>query len=118
MPLFNPVSGGETWSSVSGTSATLASNNGYIANNASRVSFALPTTAVVGQIFSISGVGAGGWKITQAAGQSIHVGASTTTVGTGGSIASNSAQDSVKIVCTVANTTFNIVSNIGSIVIT
>jgi hypothetical protein len=45
----------------------------YIANNASRVVFTLPSTVAIGTILEVVGKGAGGWKIAQNASQLIHV---------------------------------------------
>ena len=99
---------------VSGTSATMAANNGYIANNASLVTLTLPSSASVGDIVQVSGQGVGGWKIAQTSGQSIIFNCNTTTVGTGGSISSTLPSDTLTIMCTVANTTFNVISSQGN----
>src|ERR1035437_1004535 len=62
---------GITWANVTGTSVQAAPNTGYLANNAGQVNVTLPTSAVLGDIVQISGIGAGGWKIVQNAGQTI-----------------------------------------------
>lgn len=97
------------WTEVTGTSATMVGNNGYIANNAGVVTLTLPATAVVGKEISVVGQGAGGWLIAQNASQTINVGSSATTSGTGGSVASTNRYDSINLICTVANTTWTTV---------
>jgi hypothetical protein len=107
---------GETWTDVTGTTQTIAPSNGYTASNASPVAFALPTTAAYGTIFEIStGTTAGGWTVTQAAGQSIQFGDVATTTGVTGSLASTMKGDSIRVLCTVANTTFQVLSSTGNI---
>ena len=109
-------SGSIPWTTET-SSASMAVNNGYISNSASLITLTLPTTAAVGSLFYVTGQGAGGWKIAQNASQSINFGSSTTTVGTGGSLASTLTYDSVTIVCIVANTTFNVIASIGNITV-
>lgn len=95
---------GMTWTNVTGTSASMAIDNGYIANNAGLVSLLLPVTAAVGTTLAVTGFGAGGWRITQNAGQLIQVGAVVSTTGVGGSVSSTNQFDSIFLVCVVANT--------------
>jgi ligand-binding sensor protein len=66
-----PAGAGVTWVNVTGTSQQAASNTGYIANNAAQVTITLPPSPAFGDVIQVSGVGAGGWKIAQNAGQSI-----------------------------------------------
>lgn len=106
-----------TWNTTSGTSATLAVNNGYFANNAGVVTYTLPTTAAVGDEIVVAYQGAGGWAIAQNALQSIVAGNVTSTVGTGGSIASTAAGDNITLVCQVANTTFIVTDGIGNLTV-
>jgi hypothetical protein len=94
------------YSPVTASFQGMAANQGYIANNASLVTFALPTTIAVGGMVAVAGQGAGGWKITQSAGQQINLGNLPTTVGVGGSLQSTNRYDNIKLMCIVANTTF------------
>ncbi len=94
------------WTEVTGTSQPMLPNNGYIANNAALVTLALPATAVLGDKLEVIGKGAGGWTISQAASQQIHIGANSTAVGIGGSVSSQNQYDSLTLICTVANTTW------------
>lgn len=107
--------GGITWNEVTGTSQSMAVDNGYIANNASLVTLTLPATAAVGKVVRVSGKGAGGWKIAQNASGIIHFGNSDTTTGTGGYLQSTHQRDSVELVCVVANNEWNIISSVGNI---
>jgi hypothetical protein len=69
------VSGTIAWQNVTGTSQQAQPNTGYLANNAAQVTITLPTAPNLGDIVRVSGVGAGGWKIAQNAGQSIQAAA-------------------------------------------
>lgn len=109
--------GGFTWNTVSGTSASLAASNGYITDNVGLVTLTLPASATVGDTFHITGLGAGGWLIAQNSGQLIHFGASVTTTGVGGSLASTNQYNTITLVCTVTDTTFNVLSSIGNITV-
>lgn len=102
---------------VTGTSATMVANNLYIANNAGLVTLTLPATAAQGTILEIVGNGAGGWLIAQNAGQSINDGISSTTVGATGSLASTQRYNALRLVCVLANTTWNVVSSQGNFTI-
>lgn len=101
---------------VTGTSQSASVNTKYIANNAALVTITLPTTVAQGQQILIRGKGAGGWRLSQNSGQTIH-GASDSTTGTGGYIASQSRYDTVALECITANTDFIIISNRGTLTI-
>ncbi|GAA3977020.1 hypothetical protein [Mucilaginibacter dorajii] len=98
------------------TSQAASVDTKYIANNAGLVVITLPTAATLGQQLHIRGKGVGGWKVAQNSGQTIH-GATSTTTGTSGSIASQSQYDTVTLECIVANSDFVIVSNTGTLTI-
>jgi hypothetical protein len=88
---INALGGGLTWTSVTGTTQSMAVNNGYIANNAGLVTATLPATSAVGDTVAITGINnATGWKIAQNAGNTIFFGTSSTTAGTGGFLVVNS----------------------------
>jgi hypothetical protein len=95
-----------TYNTTSGTSASLVAGNAYFANNASLVTYTLPSTAAVGDVFKIFYRGAGNFKVAQNAGQSIICGNLTTTSGTGGSVTGVDAGTILTLTCQVANTTF------------
>lgn len=120
MPLYQPsvaiVSSPSTNPPVeiTGTSQQAVVNTRYIANNASLVTITMPTTANVGDQVLIRGKGAGGWKLAQNSGQTIH-GASDTTTGTSGYLQSQTSRDTVSIECTTANTDWTIIGNRGTL---
>lgn len=103
VPSITTVGGLIGWTEVTGTSQTAVVNNGYICNNVALVTVTLPSTATVGQVVSIRGSGAGGWKIAQNASGQINVGTSATTAGVGGSVASSNRYDCVDLICITAN---------------
>lgn len=109
--------GSLAWTDVTGTTQAMAVNNGYTANNAGLVTLTLPSTAAYGSLLAVVGKGAGGWKIAQNASQLIHFGQSTTTTGTGGSLASTLQYDVVYVICTVANLEFTVVQSIGNLTV-
>jgi hypothetical protein len=107
---------GEAWTNVTGATQTIAPGNGYTASNAGSVAFTLPAVAAYGTIFEITtGTTSGGWNVVQLAGQSIQFGDVVTTTGVTGSLASTAKGDSIKVLCTVANTTFQVLSSTGNI---
>jgi hypothetical protein len=62
-------------------------------------------------------MGAGGWTITQGAGQQVHFGNKDTTSGAGGSLASVHIRDAAELICCVADVEFNVISSVGNITI-
>lgn len=94
-------------------------NNGYITNKAGTAAvMTLPATAAVGSLISVVGRGATGWSVGQLAGQVIHMNSVSTTVGTGGSLASSAQYNSVMLLCIVANTEFTVISSQGILTVT
>lgn len=106
--------GGSTWQTI-GASQALAVNNGYICNAGGALSLSLPATASVGQIVEVTLDGSTSFTITQAAGQSIRFGNVVTTTGVGGSLVSTARGDTVRLVCSVANLNWNVVSSVGNL---
>jgi hypothetical protein len=105
-----------TWSVETGAAVAPAVNKGYITNRGGGITYTLPTTAAVGSIIRICSI-AGLWTIAQNAGESIVFGAFTTTVGAGGSLVATNVGDTIEIVCTVADTTWAVLSSIGNITV-
>ena len=104
-----------SWNNVATSTQALAVGNGYITNNgASLVTYSLPGTAAQGTEIKIAGYSSGGFTITQAAGQSIIVGTTTSTVGVGGSVSSTVASNQLTLLCTVANTTWTVFNERGN----
>jgi hypothetical protein len=70
----------------------------------------------VGSIIELATLGNFGWSIGQPAGVSITFGNVATTVGTGGSLTSIAGvDDSIRLLCVVANTTWTVLSVQGNI---
>jgi hypothetical protein len=65
---------GITWVDVTGSSVQASANTGYLADNTAQVTVTLPTNPVLGDLVQISGVGPGGWRLAQNAGQSVATG--------------------------------------------
>lgn len=109
------------WNTVSGTTQTLASNNGYVATNASMTTFTLPSSgANANSIIRLVGSSSGGWRIAQNAGQSIVCNDDATTVGVTGRVDTTgftgaTARSCVELICTTANTTWQIINANGNI---
>lgn len=113
----NAIGGGMTWTVVTGSTQVMAVNNGYVANYAGQLAFTLPTTSAVGDVVEVTGMNtAAGWKIAYTTGQQIFYGTSSATL-TSGSIAATNIRDTVKLVCIVANLTWNVVFSIGNITV-
>jgi hypothetical protein len=104
-----------SWSVITGTSQAAAINSGYLVNSATLSTITLPATAAVGSLLEIVGVGAGGWRLSQAAGQQVVFGNLSNTTGTGGQLNSTHQRDCIRLVCIVADTTWQVVSSIGNI---
>lgn len=103
-----------TYVDVTTSTQQLASNIKYKADSASLVTFTLPAAPVLGDQVFIRGYGAGGWKLAQNAGQTIH-GASNTTTGTGGYLASQTRFDCVTLECVIATTDWQIINQRGTL---
>ncbi|MFP3859265.1 MAG: hypothetical protein ACLFUW_00435 [Bacteroidales bacterium] len=111
------IDGGVAWTEVVVVGPTqMVVNNGYIANNSSRVELTLPLTATVGDRVRVVGKGSGGWQINQNAGQIIQTGDSTTTTGTSGTLQSSEDLAAVELLCTTTDTTWTILSSVGNLI--
>ena len=62
-------------------------------------------------------MGAGGWRVSQNAGQQIHFGILNTTTGTGGYLSSTQTYDTIRMVCNVENNEFTVIGAVGNITI-
>jgi len=108
-----------SWVNVTGITQAMAVNTGYLANNVALVTFTLPATAVQFSTIEVVGHGAGGWKISQNAGQQIIFGNTATTVGVTGSLASTNANDCVQFIASVggASTVWTVQSSVGNLTV-
>jgi len=116
-PSWQAAPGGLSWVVETTTSRAAAVNEGIITNNAGLVTITIPDTAAVGDILKITNIGAGLFAIAQNASEYIQFGNVTTTVGVGGSITAIDAGDSIELVCTLANTGWNVLSSVGNFTI-
>jgi hypothetical protein len=116
---INATGGGLTWTDVTGTSASMAVNNGYLADNVGLVTLTLPATAVQFSVIAVAGKGAGGWKIAQNAGQQIQFGSVASTSGATGFLASTNQFDCVYLLATVggASTVWQVLNSVGNITV-
>lgn len=117
LPTWSNPTDGVIVNQNSSSVTMVAGSRYYINNGASLVTATLPGTAAQGDIFIIVGGSSGGWKVGQAAGQTIHFDTTPTTAGTGGSLASTSQYNCIEIHCITANTTFVVVDSVGSITV-
>lgn len=110
---------GFTWTDVTGGSATVAAQNGYIADKSTLTTFTLPTNNAIGDTIVIVGKGTGGWEIVYTTGQNIIFGSSTTTT-TSGNLASTNTNDCCWLVCTTASASapiFSVINAVGNLTI-
>ncbi len=101
---INASGGGMTTVNVVSNTQTIAVNTRYICNDgATLITFALPATSAVGDVFIIVGKDTGLFTMTQAANQQIFVGTASSTLGATGTVTSNTAKCSIRLVCITAN---------------
>jgi hypothetical protein len=119
-PTFQTATPQSVVTPVAGTTQATLSNHTYIANNATQTVFTLPTTSAVGDIINIVGstLNTGGWEVTYTTGQSIRGPAGSSTTTTGNASTGAVAGQCMQIICTVANLTWVIQNNSGTITLT
>lgn len=105
-----------TWNNVTGISASMQQNNGYVTNNAGQVQLTMPATSSFGEVVSVCGYGSGGWKVLLNPLQNIVFGSVVSTTGTG-YLASTNQFDQIELLCVVANTTWVSRNSLGNITI-
>ncbi len=102
---------------VTTTSATLSTGNRYLCTNGALTTLTLPTTAAVGGVIRIDGVGTGGFRIAQNAGQKVSLLSVSTTTGGAGQVDSVDANSGLTLQCGVANTEFFIIQPNGNFIL-
>lgn len=108
------TSEGETWSVIT-ASQTAAIGHGYFCNKAGTLALTLPAASAVGDTVEVANINTTtGTQIAQAAGQQIFIGNTSTTLGATGTLTSTALGDTLRLVCRVANTTYQCVSMIGN----
>lgn len=98
---------------VKTTNAALAARTGYFDNSVGGLTFTLPSTSSIGDIYQVAAMNTGLFTIAQNASQSIIFNANATTSGAGGSIALTSTGGAISIICNVANTGFQVLTSLG-----
>ncbi|MEA4930421.1 MAG: tail fiber domain-containing protein [Anaerolineaceae bacterium] len=94
------------------TNTTGAINRMYIANSPTELTVTLPATSAVGSVIGVTGLGTGGFKVAAASGDNILIEGNDTGVTgylTGGKY------DTVYLMTTVANTTWQVVDYTGTL---
>lgn len=104
-----------SWVNSAATPVNMVANTQYLNNVVAAATFNMPATAAVGTMFELAGNGAGGWTIQMNAGQTANLNGSATSVA--GTLASTNQYNCIKLVCTVANTTFTVVTSSGVITV-
>lgn len=72
--ICNPPPAGLPWMAISMDTAG-AANTGYLVSGPNEVTVTLPEDPAVGSLLRVQGLGVGGWRLEQRAGQSVHTGA-------------------------------------------
>lgn len=103
------------WQILTATTQAAVANSGYLVNTPTLSTITLPATATVGSILEIVGMGAGGWRLAQAAGQQVGFGSLSNTAGAAGQLNSTHPRDAIRLVCITADTTWQVVSSVGNI---
>ena len=117
-PTIAVIGSGLAWVTTTANVANMSVSTGYFCISAGgALTLGLPTTSVLGDTIRVSLDGATSWQITQAAGQQIRLGNTTTTLGAGGSLTSTAQGDSVELVCRVANTLWTVQDSMGNITV-
>lgn len=107
-----------SWNVVTGSTQDLVAANGYFSNNATSVTYTLPTGADVGDTFQVVAMHASGTFIVGAnTGQTMYIGNTATTTTTG-TLTSTDTGDWIEIVCRVADTDFQVNVKQGNITVT
>ena len=104
---------------VSGPTQQLASNTQYICQFTSQSNLALPSDSqsIIGDTIEVVGTHVAGWLISQAASQQIFMANSQSSIGVSGSLASNRARDTVKIM-KIGSNTWQVISGVGNLTLT
>jgi len=106
------------WQTIT-VGTNLVANNGYVCQGtASILVTTLPTTAAQYSLIELlnNGSTASGFQIAQNANQIIKFGDLSSTTGSG-SIVTNAQGDAIRLICTQANTVWNVLSSMGNFTI-
>lgn len=96
---LNSKGGGFAWEDVTAATKTIAVQNGYLTDRVSGVTYTLPATAGIGDIFKIVGK-LGLTTITPNANQQLLISSASGTVGVAGTAVGTNVGDCITFVCT------------------
>ena len=101
------------------TAGGLIPQNVYLVNNfATPINLSLPLASKIGDVIELTGLTTSlAWTITQGAGQFITIGATTSTIGVGGSVTSTATGDSIRLICIQENKGWQALSYVGTFTI-
>lgn len=108
------ISAGGTWNVISSSQALVRRESYICVAPGGALSLSLPVTSSVGDLIEVTLDGATSFTITQGAGQQIRMGSLSTTAGVGGSLTSTAQGDTVRMVCSVADLKWNVLSSMGN----
>lgn len=92
------TAGGLMWTDSTGSTQTLAVNNGYITDRGAGVTYTLPASGALGDMIKIVGK-LGIATITPNANQQILIGSTSGTVGVTGTCVANNVGDCIELIC-------------------
>lgn len=92
-------------------------NTSFVCNSASLITLTLPSTANVGDVFEVTTINTGAWRIAQNASQTIYYGSTNTTTGVGGYLQSSSPRAACYLKCVVQNLDFQVYDPFGAITV-
>ncbi len=95
------ISGGFTWTDVTGATQTLAAENGYITDRGAGVTYTLPASGAIGDEIRIVGK-LGLTTIAQNANQQILLSSASSTVGVSGTVVGTNVGDCIELICITA----------------
>jgi len=98
-----------TYATVNTSSANLSVNQMTFVDYTEQTTLTLPSAAHVGDLIHIVNVGGGGFKIAQPSGQYIIDGGRVSRIGTSGYAYSRRRYSSLKMICVVENTAWQII---------
>jgi hypothetical protein len=116
--MLSVLGAGFNWQAISVNTA-LVKENGYVCvSPGGTLTLTLPAVSAIGDTIKIILQGATGFIIAQPnAGTQIFVGKVSSTVGVGGSVSSSQQGDTVEIICTSTNASWNVMSSMGNLII-
>ncbi len=95
------------WNPVA-VNTNMSGSQNYFTTGGAALNLVLPIVIAAGEEIKVKGFGSASWRVVQNAGQSIYFGNQVTTVGVGGFIESQNANDDITLLCVVADTTFTV----------